>query len=135
MNILVVADFSMASTERRSHPYGTSIEALAEAGTVDLFSFVDERQTDRTVPADVALRRLETAASCRRWVPNLPVPILRSRQSVTAVGRGLKILESFAHRVPGVSTTLGAAGLDVMDGVHLVLADDPDEFIPPASGP
>jgi glycosyltransferase involved in cell wall biosynthesis len=40
----------------------------------------------------------------------------------------VKILESFAHRVPVVSTTVGAEGLDVEDGVHLLLADDPVEF-------
>ena len=39
-------------------------------------------------------------------------------------GTRLKILEAFAHRVPVVSTTLGADGLDVKDGVHLLLADD-----------
>ncbi len=43
-------------------------------------------------------------------------------------GTRLKLLESFAHRVPVVSTTLGAAGLDVEHDVHLLLADDPDEF-------
>jgi glycosyltransferase involved in cell wall biosynthesis len=43
-------------------------------------------------------------------------------------GTRLKILESFAHRVPVVSTTLGAAGLEVENGLHLLLADDPDEF-------
>jgi glycosyltransferase involved in cell wall biosynthesis len=43
-------------------------------------------------------------------------------------GTRVKILESFAHRVPVVSTTLGAEGIDVHDGVHLLLADDPDEF-------
>jgi glycosyltransferase involved in cell wall biosynthesis len=57
-----------------------------------------------------------------------------ARASVAAVpirygsGTRLKILESFAHRVPVVSTTLGAEGLDVQDGVHLLLADDPDAF-------
>ncbi|HUD17343.1 MAG TPA: glycosyltransferase family 4 protein, partial [Acidimicrobiales bacterium] len=45
-----------------------------------------------------------------------------------ASGTRLKILESFAHRVPVVSTTLGADGLDVRDGVHLLLADTPDDF-------
>jgi glycosyltransferase involved in cell wall biosynthesis len=45
-----------------------------------------------------------------------------------ASGTRLKILESFAHRVPVVSTTLGADGLDVHDGVHLLLADTPDDF-------
>jgi glycosyltransferase involved in cell wall biosynthesis len=43
-------------------------------------------------------------------------------------GTRLKILESFAHRVPVVSTTVGAEGLDVEDGVHLLLADEPDDF-------
>ena len=43
-------------------------------------------------------------------------------------GTRLKILESFAHRIPVVSTTIGADGLDVENGVHLLLADRPDEF-------
>jgi glycosyltransferase involved in cell wall biosynthesis len=43
-------------------------------------------------------------------------------------GTRLKILESFAHRIPVVSTTIGADGLDVEDGVHLLLADRPEEF-------
>jgi glycosyltransferase involved in cell wall biosynthesis len=41
-------------------------------------------------------------------------------------GTRLKILEAFAHRVPVVSTPLGAEGLDAVDGVHLLLADRPD---------
>jgi glycosyltransferase involved in cell wall biosynthesis len=41
-------------------------------------------------------------------------------------GTRLKILESFAHRIPVVSTTIGADGLDVEDGVQLLLADDPE---------
>ncbi len=57
-----------------------------------------------------------------------------ARATVAAVplrygsGTRVKILESFAHRVPVVSTSLGAEGLDVTDGVHLLLADDPNEF-------
>ncbi len=43
-------------------------------------------------------------------------------------GTRVKILESFAHRVPVVSTTIGAEGFDVVDGVHLLLADDPEAF-------
>ena len=38
-------------------------------------------------------------------------------------GTRLKILEAFAHRIPVVSTTLGAEGLGVEDGVHLLLGD------------
>jgi glycosyltransferase involved in cell wall biosynthesis len=43
-------------------------------------------------------------------------------------GTRLKILESFAHRLPVVSTTIGAEGLEVSDGEHLLLADDPEDF-------
>ena len=43
-------------------------------------------------------------------------------------GTRLKILEAFAHRIPVVSTRIGADGLAVDDGVHLLLADDPDSF-------
>ncbi len=39
-------------------------------------------------------------------------------------GSRVKIIEAFAHRIPVVSTTLGAEGLDVEDGVHLLIADD-----------
>ena len=38
-------------------------------------------------------------------------------------GTRLKILEAFAHGIPVVSTPLGAEGLDVVDGVHLLLAE------------
>ena len=39
-------------------------------------------------------------------------------------GTRIKILEAFAHRIPVVSTSLGAEGLDVEDGVHLLIGDD-----------
>ncbi len=43
-------------------------------------------------------------------------------------GTRLKILEAFAHRLPVVSTTLGAEGLGVEDGVHLLLGDTPADL-------
>jgi glycosyltransferase involved in cell wall biosynthesis len=46
----------------------------------------------------------------------------------TGGGTRIKILEAFAHGVPVVATHLGAEGLDVEDGVHLLLADDPVDF-------
>jgi len=61
------------------------------------------------------------------------VPYLR--QSVAALvplrwesGTRFKILEAFACQTPVVSTTLGAEGLAVEHGRHLLLADDPDAF-------
>jgi glycosyltransferase involved in cell wall biosynthesis len=43
-------------------------------------------------------------------------------------GSRLKILEAFAAGRPVVSTTLGAEGLAVENGRHLVLADEPEAF-------
>lgn len=39
-------------------------------------------------------------------------------------GTRIKILEAFAHRVPVVATTMGAEGIDVIDGEHLLVGDD-----------
>jgi Glycosyl transferases group 1 len=66
------------------------------------------------------------------WVPEM-VPEL-AKADVIAVplrfgsGTRLKILEAFAHRIPVVSTTLGAEGLDARDGEHLLLADTAEAF-------
>lgn len=43
-------------------------------------------------------------------------------------GTRLKILEAFANMMPVVSTTIGASGLDVCDGEHLLIADSPADF-------
>lgn len=43
-------------------------------------------------------------------------------------GTRLKILEAFATGRPVVSTSIGAEGLDVVDGEHLILADTPRAF-------
>ena len=43
-------------------------------------------------------------------------------------GTRLKILESMALGRRVVSTSIGCEGLDVRDGVHLSVADTPDEF-------
>ncbi len=43
-------------------------------------------------------------------------------------GTRVKVIEAFAHRIPVVSSALGAEGLEVEDGRHLLLADTPDAF-------
>ncbi len=43
-------------------------------------------------------------------------------------GTRLKVLEAMAAGVPVISTSLGAEGLAVTDGKHLILADTPAEF-------
>lgn len=45
-----------------------------------------------------------------------------------AGGSRIKILEAFAFGVPVVSTAIGAEGLDVIDGEHLLIADAAEDF-------
>jgi glycosyltransferase involved in cell wall biosynthesis len=43
-------------------------------------------------------------------------------------GTRIKILEAFSHGIPVVSTVKGAEGLDVENGEHLLMEDDPRRF-------
>jgi glycosyltransferase involved in cell wall biosynthesis len=43
-------------------------------------------------------------------------------------GTRIKILEAFRHGTPVVSTTIGAAGLDVSDGNQALISDAPAAF-------
>lgn len=43
-------------------------------------------------------------------------------------GTRFKILEAGACKIPLVSTTLGAEGIPVVDGVHILIADEPGTF-------
>jgi glycosyltransferase involved in cell wall biosynthesis len=60
------------------------------------------------------------------------VELARARVAVVPLlagsGTRLKILEAWAAGVPVVSTTLGAEGLPVRDGEHLLIADDAQSF-------
>lgn len=44
-------------------------------------------------------------------------------------GTRLKLLEALAAGLPIVSTTMGAEGVDVTHGEHLLLADDPEAYV------
>ncbi len=60
-------------------------------------------------------------------VPEIITELARADLVVVPVrygsGTRIKILEAFRHRMPVVSTTLGAEGLGVEDGVHLLIGD------------
>jgi hypothetical protein len=62
-----------------------------------------------------------------------PTPLLADASVVVVPlrhgsGTRLKILEAFAYGLPVVSTTIGAEGLDVVNGESILIADDPAEF-------
>lgn len=82
-----------------------------------------------------AVRRLDSQDSGVRvtgTVPDVREYLLGAALAVVPLriggGSRLKILESMAAGVPIVSTTVGAEGLDVTDGVHLRLADTPEKL-------
>lgn len=63
------------------------------------------------------------------FVPHIEEELARADVIVAPIrfggGTRIKILEGFAHRIPVVTTTSGAQGLDVADGTHLAIADTP----------
>ena len=66
------------------------------------------------------------------WVPSIEAELERADLAAVPIrfggGTRIKILEAFAHRIPVVSTSLGAYGLDVVDRRHLLIADTPEAF-------
>ena len=66
------------------------------------------------------------------FVPDLAVELEGADVIVVPLkggsGTNLKVLEGFAHQVPVVSTSVGAAGLGVASGRELLVADDPESF-------
>ncbi len=62
-------------------------------------------------------------------VPDMATELARADLVVVPVrygsGTRIKIVEAFAHRIPVVSTALGAEGLEAEDGEHLLLGDSP----------
>jgi glycosyltransferase involved in cell wall biosynthesis len=65
-------------------------------------------------------------------VPSMQPELERADLAVVPLrygsGTRVKILEGFANRIPVVSTTIGAEGLNVESGRHLLIADEPDTF-------
>ena len=65
-------------------------------------------------------------------VPDCGPFYARSTASIAPIrfgaGTRVKIIESFAHRCPVVSTAKGCEGLDVEHGRHLLIADQPQDF-------
>jgi glycosyltransferase involved in cell wall biosynthesis len=65
-------------------------------------------------------------------VPDVSPYYAAARLAVVPIRAGggsrIKILEAFAHGRPVVSTRIGAEGLAVVDGRHLLIADTADDF-------
>lgn len=87
---------------------------------IRLVGRVDERVQALHSPPDVVVTGLVDNIEPELDRASLLIVPLRS-----GGGTRLKILEAFAARLPVVSTAIGAEGLDVESGRHLLIADDP----------
>lgn len=74
---------------------------------------------------DARIHVTGTVDDVRPWLWGSHVSIVPLR---VGGGTRLKIFEAQAARVPVVSTTIGAEGLDLEDGRHLLIADGPEAF-------
>jgi glycosyltransferase involved in cell wall biosynthesis len=61
----------------------------------------------------------------RPWLERCAISVVPLR---AGSGTRLKILEALSMERAVVSTRIGAEGIDVVDGEHLLLADRPEEF-------
>ncbi len=66
------------------------------------------------------------------WVPSMTPYLESARVSVVPLryGAGVKgkVGETFAHGLPTVMTSIGAEGMNIVNGEHAFVADDPSEF-------
>ena len=97
----------------------------------------------RRMPTAV-VRIVGRGASRVAWAEGLPGVVLvgevdevrpelnRADVSIVPIrvgaGTRLKVVESLAHHIPMVTTTVGCEGIDVVDGTHALVADDAMRF-------
>lgn len=88
--------------------------------------------TGSTQSVDLTGLALDDSVTLTGFVEDVRIPVAEAAVAVAPIRRGggtrLKILEAMALSTPVVATSKGAEGLDVTDGEHLLLADDPQRF-------
>ena len=86
----------------------------------------------RPAPAIQALAKADPYLEVTGTVPDVRPYLWNAAASIVPLrvggGTRLKIYESMAAGTPVVSTSIGAEGLDVVDGETIAIADDPEEF-------
>lgn len=90
------------------------------------------RVTGGTQGVDLDALRLDGQVELTGYLPDIRPAVAESWACVVPLRMGggtrLKILEAMALGTPVISTPKGAEGLEVQDGVHLLLADNASEF-------
>lgn len=88
--------------------------------------------TGSTAGVDMAGLALDDSVRLTGYVEDVRIPVAEATVAIAPIRQGggtrLKILEAMALGTPVVATAKGAEGLDVVNGEHLLLADDPERF-------
>ncbi len=100
---------------RRSKP-GCSVAVVGRKPTAAVRELAER---------DRAIHVTGTVDDVRPWLWGSQISIVPLR---VGGGTRLKIYEAQAARIPVVSTSVGAEGLGVEHGTHLLIADEPDAF-------
>jgi glycosyltransferase involved in cell wall biosynthesis len=90
------------------------------------------RVTGSTVGVDLDSLPLDGKVELTGYLADIRPAVAESWACVVPLrlggGTRLKILEAMSLGAPVISTAKGAEGLEVEDGVHLLIAESPDEF-------
>jgi glycosyltransferase involved in cell wall biosynthesis len=100
---------------------------LMKAGWLPRIAIVG-RGPSSSITALAALEGVEVHADAADLEPFYASAAIAAVPLRAAGGSRIKILEAFAWGVPVVSTAIGAEGLDAVDGRHLLIADDAEDF-------
>lgn len=88
--------------------------------------------TGSTTGVDLSGLALGDHVRLTGFVDDVRIPVAEATVAIAPIRQGggtrLKILEAMALGTPVVATAKGAEGLDVVNGEHLLLADDPERF-------
>jgi glycosyltransferase involved in cell wall biosynthesis len=93
---------------------------------------VEVQITGSRPPPDVVRLGEIPGVSVAADVPSIGPYYAGCRVAVAPIRAGggtrIKVLEAFAHRRPLVATQAAVEGLDVQNGVHLLVAEEPERF-------
>lgn len=85
-----------------------------------------------TADADVQRLHAPPGIVVTNFVPDIRPELAKAHLIAVPLrfggGTRVKILEAFAHRIPVVSTTMGAEGIEATHGREIILADTPEDF-------
>ena len=130
--MLLAGSFSYPPNADAAHYFVSNILPLIRRNRPDVtLRLVGEPTASVTALAG------DPAVTVVGWVPDIEVELARADVAVVPLrygsGTRVKILEAAAHRIPVVSTTIGAEGLGFEDGRHLCWPIHPTPSPRPAS--